>query len=228
MELVLDRLACRRGGRTVFAAVDFRLEAGSAALVRGPNGAGKSSLLRIVAGLLPPAAGDVRFGETSLAHDRSALQERVAFAGHLDAVKPALTVAENLGFWAGILADGRREARGEARGRADAALDRFGLRTIAERPAGQCSAGQRRRLGLARLLVLDRPLWLLDEPTVSLDAASTALVAALVREHARSGGLALIATHIDLGLGALPVLEMHAAAGQPAAVGRDAFLEGDW
>ncbi len=224
MELVLQQLACRRGGRTVFAGIDFRLGEGSAALVRGPNGAGKSSLLRIIAGLLPPAGGDVRLGELSLARDRSAVQERVAFAGHLDAVKPALTVAENLGFWAGILGDGR----GGARGRAAAALDRFGLGAIAERPAGQCSAGQRRRLGLARLLVLDRPLWLLDEPTVSLDAASTALVAELVREHAQAGGLALIATHIDLGLGALPVLEMHAPAQQSAVVGRDAFLEGDW
>ena len=224
MELVLEQLACRRGGRAVFAGLDFRLAGGSAALVRGPNGAGKSSLLRIVAGLLPAAAGDVRLGGVSLARDRSGLQERVALAGHLDAVKPALTVAENLGFWAGIMGDGR----GEARGRAAAALDRFGLGPIADRPAGQCSAGQRRRLGLARLLVAERPVWLLDEPTVSLDAASTALVAELVREHARGGGLALIATHIDLGLGPLPVLEMAAPRPQPAAAGRDAFLEGEW
>jgi heme exporter protein A len=220
MDLVIEQLACRRGGRTVFAELDFRLGAGSAALVRGPNGAGKSSLLRIVAGLLPPVAGDLRLGELSLARDRSALQERVAFAGHLDAVKPALTVAENLGFWAGILGDERR--------RPAAALERFGLAGIADRPAGQCSAGQRRRLGLARLLVLDRPLWLLDEPTVSLDASSTALVADLVHMHARAGGLALIATHIDLGLGALPVLEMPAPARHPAPVGQDAFLEGEW
>jgi heme exporter protein A len=229
MELVIQRLACRRGGRTVFAGLDFRLAAGSAALVRGPNGAGKSSLLRVVAGLLPPAAGDVRLGGASLARDRSALQESVALAGHLDAVKPALTVAENLRSWAGIL--------GAEAGRAAAALDRFGLAAIADRPAGQCSAGQRRRLGLARLLVADRPLWLLDEPTVSLDAASAALVAELVGRHAAAGGLALIATHIDLGLGPAPVLDLAApggeAAGSPPAALRegaahDAFLEGEW
>lgn len=220
MDLILDQLACRRGGRAVFAGLDFRLSAGSAALVRGPNGAGKSSLLRIIAGLLPPAGGDIRLGEIALSRDRSALQERVALAGHLEAVKPALTVAENLGFWAGIFGDRRRSAT--------LALDRFGLGPIADRPAGQCSAGQRRRLGLARLLVLGRPLWLLDEPTVSLDTASTELVAELVRQHVRAGGLAVIATHIDLGLGPLPVLEMEGPGGQPSAVGRDAFLEGEW
>jgi heme exporter protein A len=225
MELVLEQLACRRGGRTVFAGLHFRLTAGTAALVRGPNGAGKSSLLRVVAGLLPPAEGDVRLGNASLARDRSALQESVLLAGHLDAVKPALTVAENLRAWAGIL--------GAEPARAIAALDRFGLGAIADRPAGQCSAGQRRRLGLARLLVADRPLWLLDEPTVSLDAASAALVADLVRAHAAAGGLALIATHIDLGLGPGPALDMPAPGAAPAATGaaaaaRDAFLEGDW
>jgi heme exporter protein A len=229
MELVIEQLACRRGGRTVFAGLDFRLPAGTAALLRGPNGAGKSSLLRIAAGLLPPAAGDVRLGEVSLARDRAGLQERVALAGHLDAVKPALTVGENLRLWAGIL--------GAGPGRAGVALERFGLGPIVDRPAAQCSAGQRRRLGLARLLVLDRPLWLLDEPTVSLDAASAALMAGLVREHAAAGGMALIATHVDLGLGPAPVLELtapraKAAVGAAAAArepaGRDLFLGGDW
>ena len=220
MELVLDQLACRRGGRTVFAGLGFRLAAGTAALVRGPNGAGKSSLLRIVAGLLPPAAGDVRLGGVSLVQDRTGLQEGLMLAGHLDAVKPALTVAENLGAWTGIL--------GAGRGRAAAALDRFGLGAIADRPAGQCSAGQRRRLGLARLLLVDRPLWLLDEPTVSLDAASAALVADLVRAHAAAGGMALIATHIDIGLGPGPVLDMPAPGAGAAVPGDDAFIAGDW
>ena len=227
MELHLEQLACRRGGRTIFAGLDFRLPAGTAALVRGPNGAGKSSLLRILAGLLPPAAGEVRLGEISLSRDRSALQESVALAGHLDAVKPPLTVAENLRLWGRVL--------GAGPGRAAAALDRFGLGAIADRTAGQCSAGQRRRLGLARLLLADRPLWLLDEPTVSLDAGSSALVADLVRAHAAAGGLALVATHIDLGLGPLPVLAIPPPTGATAAGAtagartvRDPFLEGEW
>lgn len=220
MELVLDDLACRRGGRTVFSGLSFRVAQGTAALVRGPNGAGKSSLLRVVAGLLPPSAGDVRLGDLSLSRDPGTLQERVAFAGHLDAVKPALTVRANLAAWAGIL--------GSARGRAEEALARFGLAEIADRPAAQCSAGQRRRLGLARLMVVDRPLWLLDEPTVSLDADSAALVARLVGEHAEGGGIALIATHIDLALGPVAVLEMPAAGRPSPAATEDEFLAGRW
>lgn len=225
MALILDDLACRRSGRTVFSGLSFTLPGGTAALLRGPNGSGKSSLLRVIAGLLPPSAGDVRLGaglgDVSLAHDPGAMQEKVAFAGHLDAVKPALTVAENLALWAGVF--------GARRGLAETALERFGLAEIAGRPAAQCSAGQRRRLGLARLVVIDRPLWLLDEPTVSLDAGSTALVAELVREHAGRGGMALIATHIDLGLGPVPVLDMPEACPASAAPApEDDFLKGSW
>lgn len=220
MDLVIDELSCRRGGRMVFAGLSFGVRAGTAALVRGPNGSGKSSLLRIIAGLLPPAGGDVRTGAASLAADPGALQERVAFAGHLDAVKPALTVAENLALWAGIF--------GAGRGRAAAALDRFGLSGMADRPAAQCSAGQRRRLGLARLMVFDRPIWLLDEPTVSLDAASAAMVAELVREHTAAGGIALVATHVDPGLGAVPVLDMPGTPAPARPGTEDAFLAGRW
>lgn len=225
MALIIDDLACRRGGRTVFSGLSFRLEDGTAALLRGPNGAGKSSLLRVIAGLLPPVSGEVRLGDVRLTRDPGAVQERVALAGHLDAVKPALTVAENLAAWAGIMG----AAKSGAGARTQAALARFGLEAIADRPAGQCSAGQRRRLGLARLLVVERPLWLLDEPTVSLDADSAALVAELVRAHAASGGMALIATHIDLGLGPAPVLEMTApSARPPAPAAADDFLAGSW
>jgi len=224
MDLEIDNLACRRAGRMVFRDLGFRLGAGEAAALRGPNGVGKSTLLRVLAGLIPAAGGDARLGDISLARDRGAFQERVAYAGHLDAVKPALGVAENLAVWAGLHATDA--------GRVAAALERFGIGHIAGHPAAQCSAGQKRRLGLARLLVIDRPLWLLDEPTVSLDAASSALVAELVREHCAKGGMALIATHIELGLGAGPVLEMHPpqAAGQAAEHGdaADPFLEGAW
>jgi heme exporter protein A len=221
MELILDGLACRRGGRTVFSGLSFRVPEGTVTLVRGPNGSGKSSLLRVIAGLLPPSDGDVRLGDVSLAADPGAMQERVAFAGHLDAVKPALTVAANLDAWTGVFGASRR--------RTQLALARFGLDGIAGQSAGQCSAGQRRRLGLARLMLLDRPLWLLDEPTVSLDADAAALVAALVREHAAGGGIALVATHVDLDVGWAPVLEMAGPASRagPAAAG-DEFLQGRW
>jgi heme exporter protein A len=219
MKLILDQLACRRAGRLVFRDLCFTVEAGQAAALRGPNGVGKSTLLRQLAGLIPVAGGDARFGEVSLAKDRPGFQEQVAYAGHLDAVKPALSIGENLALWAGI--------HGNDTARAGAALARFGLDAIAARPAAQCSAGQKRRLGLARLLVADRPLWLLDEPTVSLDTEAAALVAELVREHVGAGGLALIATHVELGLGDMPTLNM-TYPGTEAHHEDDPFLAGAW
>ena len=216
MDLVVEQLECERGGRPVFSDLSFRAAAGHALLIRGPNGAGKSTLLRVLAGLLQPGGGSVHLGAYSLA-DRNAFQEYVAYAGHQDAVKPTLSVAENLMLWAGVF--------GTVASRADAALTRFGLDTIADRPGAQCSAGQKRRLGLARLMVTDRPLWLLDEPTVSLDKCSAAMVAELIRAHCAGGGIALVATHIDLGLGHTPILEMQ----PPERAGhRDSFLDGDW
>jgi len=217
MTLTLDNLACRRAGRLIYRDLDFHLAAGQAVALRGPNGVGKSTLLRQLAGLIPVARGDARLGDVSLARQRQAFQERAAYAGHLDAVKPALGIAENLTLWAGI--------HGNDAARADAALERFGLSAIGNRPAAQCSAGQKRRLGLARLLVMDRPLWLLDEPTVSLDTEAAALVADLVREHLAAGGLALIATHVDLGLGDIPVLTLRAPSADAVS---DPFLEGAW
>jgi heme exporter protein A len=219
MFLDLNKLCCRRAGRLVFHDLCFRVEAGQAAALRGPNGVGKSTLLRQLAGLIPVAGGDARLGDISLARDRQGFQERVAYAGHLDAVKPALSIGENLTLWA--------EIHGNNAARAGAALARFGLDIIATRPAAQCSAGQQRRLGLARLLVADRPLWLLDEPTVSLDAEAAALVADLVCEHIAAGGMALIATHVELGLGDIPTLEM-TPPGADAHHQDDPFLAGAW
>ena len=219
MELVLDNLACRRGGRLIYRDLGFRVGAGQAAAVRGPNGVGKSTLLRQLGGLIPVVGGDARLDDISLARDPVAFQERVAYAGHLDAVKPALSVAENLDLWAGVHGAGPQ--------RTDEALTRFGLASIAGRPAAECSAGQKRRLGLARLIVIDRPLWLMDEPTVSLDVDAVALVAALVREHVGKGGLALIATHVEIGLGDIPVLAMTPPAAE-AHRAADPFLAGAW
>lgn len=223
MELIADDLACRRAGRLVFEGVSFRLSAGRAAVLRGPNGAGKSSLLRLLAGLIPPAAGTARLDGIPLA-DAEAWREKVALGGHLDAVKPALTVRENLTAWAAF------HARPEAA--VEAALARFGLEGLAGDPAQWCSAGQKRRLGLARLLVTERPLWLLDEPTVSLDAASAEVLAAVVRAHVAEGGLALVATHVPLNLGAAEEILLPgrgaAPARPPTAATADPFLSDDW
>ncbi|GMG80906.1 heme ABC exporter ATP-binding protein CcmA [Paralimibaculum aggregatum] len=218
--LAVEGLGCDRAGRRVLSGLSFRLAPGEALALKGPNGVGKSTLLRLLAGFLPMAEGTAMHGPVSLAADRAAFQERIAFAGHLDAVKPALTVADNLGLWAGL--------HGTGAARAAAALARFGLERIAGRPAAECSAGQRRRLGLARLLVIDRPLWLLDEPTVSLDTASARLVAELIGAHIARGGAALVATHIELGLPGLGTLTLAPPAEAAPARSADPFLEGRW
>lgn len=217
--MTVEDLSCVRGGRVVFSGLSFQASAGTPTLLRGPNGVGKSTLLRVLAGLLPAASGSAQLGEARLAN-RSAFQELVTYAGHLDAVKPALTIRQNLAIWAGIHGTGPAEV--------DAALGRFGLDHIADRPTVQCSAGQKRRLGLARLMVIDRPLWLLDEPTVSLDADSSRLVAHLIREHCARGGLALVATHVDLGIEDACVLTLQPPREIAQGAVSDAFLEGDW
>lgn len=217
MELIAENLGCTRAGRRVFSGQSFRLSGGQAMLLRGPNGAGKSTLLRGLAGLLPFDAGSVTLDGQSLQSARDDWQEKIAYAGHLDAIKPQLTVAENLIFWAKLFG-----------GDADAAFDTFALSDIADRPAHMCSAGQKRRLGLARLMVSNRPLWLLDEPTVSLDAATVARFAQLVRDHCAAGGAALIATHIDLGLPDAQLFELSPFAASDTTQDHDPFLAGDW
>jgi heme exporter protein A len=179
MDLVATDLTCARGGLPVIEGVSFRVEAGRALILRGPNGSGKTTLLRTLVGLQPPAAGRVEPGP-----------DDIAYAGHADAVKATLTVAENLRFWAAI--HGTRDIA--------PALAAFALGPLAGRQAQHLSAGQRRRLGLARIAVTGRPVWALDEPTVSLDAASVAGFAAAIRAHLTGGGIAVIATHTDLGI----------------------------
>lgn len=180
-------LKVSRGGIAILEGVSFALAAGGAAVLRGPNGIGKTTLLRTIAGLQPASAGSIDLPP-----------EGLAYAGHSDGLKATLTVAENLSFWARIFGQTR----------IGPALEAMDLAALAERPAQNLSAGQKRRLGLARLLVTGRRLWLLDEPTVSLDAASVALFAAAVRAHLAAGGAALMATHIDLGLGEARVLDL--------------------
>jgi heme exporter protein A len=167
--------------------VGFSLDPGAALVLRGPNGCGKTTLLRTLAGLQPALAGRI-----------SAPPEAIAYAGHADGLKATLTVAENLAFWAAVY--GRRETA--------AAVAAMNLGDLVGRPAQNLSAGQKRRLGLARLLVTGRPIWVLDEPTVSLDTASVALFVAALRAHLAGGGAALIATHIALGLDEAAVLDL--------------------
>lgn len=206
MTLAVENLAVARGGVPVLAGLSFRLEPGRVLVLRGPNGSGKTTLLRTLAGLQPPLEGTI-----------SLPPEAIAYGAHADGLKSTLTVAENLRFWAAIY--GTRDIA--------PALRLFNLEGLADRPAQNLSAGQKRRLGLARLLVTGRPIWLLDEPTVSLDTASVALFADAVRAHVGAGGSALIATHIDLGLDAeiFDVAPFRARAGAQAPSAFDeAFL----
>lgn len=178
-------LECRRGGRPVFSGIDFLLPAGECLAVTGPNGAGKSSLLRQIAGLLPVAAGRLSFDGAS----ERTIAEQAHYLGHLDALKTQLSVAENLKFWIDYLG---------GTGEAGAALKRAGLAQLADLPAAFLSAGQRRRLSLARLVAIGRPLWLLDEPASSLDEPAQQMLAALMRDHLAAGGLIVAATHVPL------------------------------
>jgi len=194
VQLVAENLTLERGGRSVIDGLSFRIEAGQALVLTGPNGSGKSTLLRALAGYLRPAAGRVLVADAGVGCEPA---ELCHFVGHLDGIKTHLTAAENLVFWAAYL--GGPEGS-DAPARVGAALKRFALDALADIPAGYLSAGQKRRLALARLAVAVRPLWLLDEPTVSLDTASVGLLVAAINAHLAGGGLAVIATHVPLAL----------------------------
>ncbi|HVT55858.1 MAG TPA: heme ABC exporter ATP-binding protein CcmA [Xanthobacteraceae bacterium] len=187
MRLTASGLSCVRGGRPLFAGLSFELAAGGAITVLGPNGAGKTSLLRIVAGLLAPAEGKI-----ILENAESSVAEACHFIGHLDAVKGALSVSENLDFFRALLGGG--EASNED------ALARLGLGALSALPAHVLSAGQRRRLALARLLAAPRPIWLLDEPTAALDVAGKEVLVGMIEEHRANGGMVIAATHLELEL----------------------------
>ena len=221
MKLSGHDLTCVRGGRRVFSGIGFSVAVGQALVLIGPNGAGKSSLLRMIAGLIRPVAGHV-----VLAGGNSELSvaEQCHYVGHLDPLKPALTVMENLAFWTRFLNGARAvdEPARMARG-----LEAAGLEDLAELPAGYLSAGQRRRLSLARVMAAPRPVWLLDEPTTALDAASQERLHRVMQTHLGGGGIIIAATHGPLGLAEPAELQLGAPSngshGGPLSL--DPFLD---
>jgi heme exporter protein A len=198
MRLVAENIACVRGGRQVFADLSFSVGESEALVVTGPNGAGKSSLLRVVAGLVRLAAGRLTLEQGGDA----SIGEQAHYVGHLDAVKGALTVGENLRFWASYLGGTSNVPE---------ALGAVGLAGLADLPAGYLSAGQKRRLSIARLRAVKRPIWLLDEPTSALDTDSQTTLAELMRAHLQGGGIILAATHSPLALEKARELQLGAA-----------------
>ncbi len=203
-ELIAEDLACRRGARLVFAGVSFRLPAGGALVLTGANGSGKSSLLRLVGGLLSPASGRLLWAGTPVAADIAGHHSRLHYVGHQDAVKPAMTPRENLSFWAALRGLDRRAAAPAVHD----ALAAFGLEAVADWPCRWLSAGQRRRLTLARLLVAPAALWLLDEPTSALDDDGQARLEQAIAAHRAAGGWVLLATHAAIALDDAAILAL--------------------
>ena len=201
MKLMAEAVSVMRGDRMVVTHLSFGVEAGEALVLVGPNGAGKTTLIRCIAGLLRPSAGQIRLEG---AQPERTLGEECHYVGHLNGVKASLTVEENATFWSRYL--------GGAPERIETALATFGLDAARDIPAGYLSAGQRRRLALARLLLAARPVWLLDEPAVSLDRAAQQTLTTVVDAHLATGGLVVAATHAPLGFARSRELQLGAAA----------------
>jgi heme exporter protein A len=185
--LAAHDISCQRGGRVLFRDLSFALQPGDGLLVTGPNGAGKTSLLRQIAGFLPLTAGQLSLEGASPDVE---LPELCHYVGHLNGIKTSFTFRENLAFWVDFL--------GENDGSVPAALGAFGLAPLADFPAGLLSAGQKRKLALSRLYAAPRPIWLLDEPQVSLDAPSLKLLEAAIKDHLAGGGIVVVASHPSL------------------------------
>ena len=212
-------LRCRRGEREVFAGLGFTVARGDALLLRGPNGSGKSSLLRCMAGLLRPVAGVIVWDDREIAEDLDAHRRRLHFLGHQDAVKPVLSLEENLAFWADLRCADAASRRAATQRRTEA-LAHFAIDHLATLPARLLSAGQRRRLALARLIASPGPLWLLDEPTAALDEASVARFETAVAAHRAQGGSVVLAIHGSIDLPGARTLAL-ADFAPPASFERD-------
>jgi heme exporter protein A len=195
-DLVGEDLACRRGERRVFTGLSFRLPPGGALVLTGANGSGKTSLLRLLAGLIPPAAGRLAWGSSPIERDSAVHRGRLHYVGHQDGVKPGLTPRETLAYWAAL-----RSCKAP---RLEEALVAFALVPVADWPCRWLSAGQRRRLALARLCATEASLWLLDEPISALDQENQARLEEVIAAHCAAGGRVVVATHIPMGI-ATPV-----------------------
>ncbi|NQV48485.1 MAG: heme ABC exporter ATP-binding protein CcmA [Rhodospirillaceae bacterium] len=205
-EFTGNNLTCVRSERIVFSGLDFTLAGGGALVLVGSNGSGKSSLLRLMAGLLHPASGVIAFDGAETSEDPEAHSGRLHYVGHLDAVKPVLSVSENVAFWASLRSGG---------GNVPQALSALGINHLADVPGRFLSAGQKRRVNLARIVAAPAPLWLLDEPTTALDKQTIAGLERTIADHRGSGGMVVISTHSDLALDNFQTLDLgHFSAGR--------------
>jgi heme exporter protein A len=207
-DLIAEDIACRRGERLVFTGVSFRLPAGGALMLSGANGSGKTSLLRVLATLVPPAAGRILWGNAPIDADLPTYRGRLHYVGHQDGVRPGLTPRETLLFWAGLRGG---EARRNAPG-VEVALSAFALGAVAEWPCRWLSAGQRRRLALARVVATRASIWLLDEPTTGLDEDNVGRLGRVIADHRAAGGRVVVASHAPLDIDAAAVLAMDSFA----------------
>lgn len=193
-------LACVRGGRSVFAGIVFSLEPGDVLALRGPNGSGKSTLIRLLAGFLTPAMGEIRWDGITIRSSLAEHRSRLHYVGHADGIKNLLSVKENLAFTCAL--------NGAANGMLQRALETFDLASLIDTPGRFLSSGQRRRLSLARLVAGDRPIWLLDEPGVGLDSANRNRLEQAIERHRAEGGITIVATHGDVDVDQTLVLEL--------------------
>lgn len=215
-DLAAEGLGCRRGERLVFSGLSFRLEPGGALVLTGRNGSGKSSLLRLVAGLLAPAEGRILWGGSPIAADLFGHRSRLHYVGHQDGLKPVMTPREMLAFWAAL-----RGGRPRHLSAFDKALAAFALLEIADWPCRWLSAGQRRRVALARLLTMPAPLWLLDEPASALDQDGQSRLEEAIAAHRAGGGMVILATHVPIALEAAAILALDSFSRWPGAAGAD-------